>query len=232
MTGLLTVDKPQDWTSHDVVAFVKRRYNFKKVGHAGTLDPMATGVLVLLLEKGTKLSQKFINDDKDYQGSLVLGVETDTGDAQGKVVSKQEVPQVGLEDIKALFKEFEGEQQQRPHPVSAVKHKGTRLYKLARKGIVIKPEPRTIHINKLNLINLELPIVWFKVSCSKGTYIRSLAVDIGRKLGTCAHVNSLRRTRSGPFNQEDCLEIDQIKGMELEQIIEKSTLLMKKAKIN
>jgi len=231
MNGILAVDKPQDWTSHDVVSFVKRRYCFKKVGHAGTLDPMATGVLILLLEKGTKLSDRFRNDDKDYKGSMVLGVETNTGDARGTVTSQQDVPDIDSESLKSVFRDFEGEQQQIPHPVSAVKHNGTRLYKLARQGIVVEADPRTIHINKFNLIKLDLPGIWFEVSCSKGTYIRSLAVDLGRALGSCAHVDSLRRTRSGPFVESDCLGIEDLKHIDIEQIKIRSRQLMKKAKI-
>lgn len=231
MNGILVVDKPRDWTSHDVVDFVRKRYHLRKVGHAGTLDPIATGVLVLLLGKGTKLSERFRNDDKDYHGTLILGMETDTGDVQGKVISTQSVPDLTSEQILCVFEKFKGEQKQIPHPVSAVKHKGIRLYKLARRGIIIKPEPRTIFIHKLNLIKLDLPRLWFEVGCSKGTYIRTLVVDIARSLGTCAYVESLRRIRSGPFVEDDCLSIDELKSINLEQIRLKSRQLMEKAGI-
>jgi tRNA pseudouridine55 synthase len=211
MDGILIVDKPQGMTSHDVVDFIRKKFALKKVGHAGTLDPMATGVLVVLIGKSTKSSQHFISDDKDYEGELILGSTSDTGDAWGKVEGTGTEVAYTAEEIKAAFDKFEGETQQFPPMYSAIKHKGKKLYELARKGITVEVEPRKISVKNIRILKIGLPAVSFRLTCSKGTYVRQIAIDIGKALGCGAHLSRLIRTRSGKFNISDAVTIDRIK---------------------
>lgn len=213
MNGILVIDKPQGWTSHDVVNFVRRRFNIKKAGHAGTLDPMATGLLVLLLGSYTKLSQEFTAEFKEYRAVLTLGKVTDTQDATGRVIATQAVPPLKHSDIEAVLEKFTGELQQVPPMVSAVSVNGKRLYKLARQGKEVKREPRKIIIEKLELDSFNPPDISISVTCSKGTYIRTLCEDIAKALGSAGHMSYLRRTRSGRFHIEDAVGIDKLKNI-------------------
>src|ERR1051325_1572672 len=201
--GILLVDKPSKVTSHDVVDAVRRHFHFKKVGHCGTLDPLATGLLILLLEKATKLSEKLISDNKDYQGTLRLGIRTDSQDADGKILTTSEVPAFTSGQIEEAFAKFRGDIYQIPPMVSAMKHKGKPLYKLARQGIEIERKPRLIHIFDLRVLEVQLPDVRFRLRCTKGTYVRTLCADIGDALGCGGHLAQLRRTRSGNFSIEN-----------------------------
>ncbi|MFA6078893.1 MAG: tRNA pseudouridine(55) synthase TruB [Candidatus Omnitrophota bacterium] len=212
MDGVLIIDKPSGWTSHDVVNFIRRRFDVKKVGHAGTLDPMATGVLVMLIGKYTKASSRFMSADKEYYAEMKLGGTSDTGDAWGKVVASGVTVDIKEDKIREVFKGFLGSIEQVPPIYSAVKHKGKKLYELARKGISVKVEPRTIFIEKLDITKIELPEVAFKVCCSKGTYIRQLCVDIGSRLGCGAYLSKLERTRSGAFHIENAMSIEELKA--------------------
>ncbi|MCX5686310.1 MAG: tRNA pseudouridine(55) synthase TruB [Candidatus Omnitrophica bacterium] len=213
MDGILVVDKPQGWTSHDVVDFIRTRFGFKKVGHAGTLDPMATGVLVVLIGSLTKSSSLFSADDKEYEATLTLGAESDTGDADGKISDSGKPANYSRREIEDVFKEFLGEIEQRPPMYSAIKIKGERLYKLARRGIDVAVGSRKICIKNIEITDIKLPEVSFRVTCSKGTYVRSLAVDIGKALGCGAYLSRLKRTRSGRFGIDGAIKIDKIKTM-------------------
>lgn len=219
-SGILLVDKPAEWTSHDVVNCVRRRFRVKKVGHCGTLDPAATGLLVLVLGRATKLSGRLSGQDKVYSGILRLGIETDSQDRDGKIVAEQDPSAITREQCEEVFERFTGEIQQIPPMVSAVKKDGRPLYKLARKGIEVEREPRDIMIHSLKLLDFRLPDVEFEVCCSKGTYVRTLCADIGRDLGCGAYLEALRRNRSGKFKIEDAYAMDAIKQWEREELME------------
>lgn len=213
MQGILIIDKPSGMTSHDVVEAVRRRFSMKKVGHAGTLDPMATGVLILLLGKATKLSLKFMNLEKEYEAEMILGAVTDTGDVEGKVTETFEADtfdNIKREEVEKVLSRFHGRIKQVPPMVSAIKMKGKKLYELARKGIEVKREPREININKIELVNFDLPRITFRVSCSKGTYVRQLCEDIARSLGTGAYQSKLRRLRIGEFSVNQAVQLEDL----------------------
>jgi len=205
MNGFLIVDKPEGITSHDVVDFIRKKFCIRKVGHAGTLDPMATGVLVLLVGKATKQFIRFENFDKEYEATLTLGSMTDTGDAQGKIIKTQRFDNISKEKVEEVFNRFIGEINQVPPMVSALKYKGNRLYALARCGIDVIRKPRKIKIYFLKLIEFNLPHIKFVVRCSKGTYIRKLGEDMGNVLGCGGHISSIRRLSVGPFNIRDAV---------------------------
>ncbi len=212
MDGILVVDKPQGMTSHDVVDFVRKRFELKKVGHAGTLDPMATGLLVVLVGKYTKSSSIFASDDKEYEATLVLGATTDTGDAWGKIEHSGKEINFKEDEVERVFKKFLGEIRQLPPMYSAVKFKGRKLYELARKGINVSLSPRKIHIKKIDILKTAIPQVSFRLVCSKGTYVRQLCIDIGHALGCGAYLSRLKRTRSGAFCLDKALGIDELKN--------------------
>lgn len=218
--GILLVDKPQEWTSHDVVNLVRRRFQQNKVGHCGTLDPMATGLLLIVIGKGTKLSQTLSGDNKVYSGTVLLGTETDSQDAEGKVTGEYDMSSVTAEQIMALEDKFSGPQEQIPPMVSALKRNGKTLYELARQGIEVEREPRPITINELKISNIELPRFDVYADCSKGTYIRTLAYDMGKVLDGGAHLCALRRLASGRFSVENSFTIDALKTWEIEQLSE------------
>ena len=219
-SGILLVDKPSEWTSHDVVNFVRRRFNIKKVGHCGTLDPAATGLLVIVIGRATKLSQKLSGDDKTYTSNMLLGTETDSQDLDGKITAENDWIGVTKDQVEKVCKTFVGEQLQTPPMVSAKKVGGKRLYKLAREGKVIEREPVKINIKSLEINDIELPYVKFTVSCSKGTYIRTLCYDIGKQLGCGAVLAGLRRTQCGMFFIEKAVSIDTMKEWEQEELAE------------
>jgi len=202
LNGVLLVDKGPDMTSHDVVAVARRCLRTKKIGHCGTLDPMATGMLILVIGTGTKLQDLLMSEDKEYTGSLRLGVTTSTQDREGEVVEEKPVPALGEGDIRAAFDAFRGDFYQTPPMVSAVKIDGVPLYKLARQGKEVERKPRFVRVYDAQIQRIELPDVDFRVVCSKGFYVRTYAHDIGQKLGCGAHLTSLRRTRSGHFKFE------------------------------
>ena len=198
--GLLLVDKPSGPTSHDVVAQIRRRFRIPKVGHGGTLDPMATGLLVILLGKGTKISDRVMGHDKTYEATLRLGIETDSQDADGQVVAEKDAAAITAEQVAAQMKARLGDQMQMPPMVSAIKIKGVPLYKLARKGETVERPPKLIHLYRFDLLDFTPPDARFVVECTKGTYVRTLAHDIGQALGVGAHLAQLRRTKIGRFD--------------------------------
>ncbi|HEU19463.1 MAG TPA: tRNA pseudouridine(55) synthase TruB [Deltaproteobacteria bacterium] len=223
MNGIVVIDKPTGKTSYDVVRHIKKVLKPRKVGHTGTLDPLATGVLPICLNEATKLAQFFAQDDKEYRVVMLLGVETDTLDADGYIVSKQE-PRCNREDIEYAVMSCVGRQEQTPPRYSAVKFKGKALYKWTREGVSINVPPRAVEIFTIDLEDISVPYVTFCLSCSKGTYIRALCADIGSRLGCGACVVALRRTRSGRFRECDALSLngfkdDEIKKHLLENVI-------------
>jgi len=199
INGVLLVDKEPDMTSHDVVAVARRCLNMKKIGHCGTLDPMATGMLILVIGSGTKLSDLLMSEDKEYTGTLRLGATTSTQDREGTVLEEKPVPPFTLAEVQAAFDGFRGDFYQTPPMVSAIKINGVPLYKLARKGQEVEREPRFVRVFDSQISRIELPEVDFRVVCTKGFYVRTYAHDIGQKLGCGAHLTVLRRTRSGHF---------------------------------
>jgi len=216
--GILLVDKPSGPTSHDIVAAIRSHFRFNKVGHGGTLDPQATGLLVILLGKGTKLSNRFSGSDKNYEGTMRLGISTDSQDAQGTVLREADSSQVTLEQLEAAAKKLTGDIMQMPPMVSAVKINGVPLYKRARKGETIEREPKLVHVYEFSLLSFTPPRVSFFLRCSKGTYVRTICSDIGDALGCGAHLEQLRRTRCGDFSIEDAVPFDRILKMDLGEL--------------
>ena len=208
--GVLIVDKPPGLTSHDVVVRVRKRFKFRKVGHGGTLDPLATGVLVILIGRGTKLSSRFIGSDKTYEATMRLGVATDSQDADGQVVSEADYASVTAEQLEAEMAKRTGDIMQTPPMVSAAKVDGIPLYKRARRGQTIEREPKLIHVYEFSLNDFTPPLVRFTLRCTKGTYVRTLCADIGESLGCGAHVSQLRRTLSGELGIEQALTLEQV----------------------
>lgn len=210
LDGALLVDKPVGCTSHDVVDDIRRKFNIKKVGHCGTLDPNATGLLIIVLGRGTKLSEKLMSDDKVYEGDIKFGEATDSYDADGKVTATLPVPLLTLEQLNEAAAAFIGDLKQVPPMVSAKKQGGVPLYKLARKGIEVVREPRLVHIFNYRFTAYNEPLAKFRVACTKGTYVRSLAHELGVKLGCGAHLATLRRVTSGKWDVADALTLDAI----------------------
>ena len=208
LDGALLVDKPAGCTSHDVVDDIRRRFGIKKVGHCGTLDPNATGLLIIVLGRGTKLSEKLLSDDKVYEGDIKFGETTDSYDADGKVTATLPVPPLTLDQLNEAAATFVGDLQQIPPMVSAKKQGGVPLYKLARKGIEVVREPRLVHIFNYRFTAYAEPLAKFRVACTKGTYVRSLAHDLGIKLGCGAHLATLRRVTSGKWDVANALTLD------------------------
>jgi len=208
--GAILVDKPQGWTSHDVVAKIRNFFRLEKVGHCGTLDPMATGLLVIVVGKGTKLSNSLMCGDKRYSGEMTLGVTTDSYDAEGEILETRTVGDINETQVKEIFLSMKGDQYQLPPMVSAKKIGGKPLYKLARKGITVEREPRLIHIYDFNFLTFELPRIGFDLKATKGTYVRTITHDIGEKLGCGAHLSMLRRTESGDFKVQDAIALDDL----------------------
>jgi tRNA pseudouridine55 synthase len=199
VNGVLLVDKSPDMTSHDVVAVARRCLNTRKIGHCGTLDPMATGMLILVIGSATRIQDLLMSEDKEYLGTATLGATTNTQDKEGDVLETREVPAFTREEIEAALKEQTGDFYQTPPMVSAIKKDGVPLYKLARKGQEVEREPRLVHVFDHEISRVELPEIDFRVVCSKGFYVRTYAYDLGQKLGCGAHLSALRRSRSGHF---------------------------------
>ena len=211
--GILVVDKPSEMTSARLVAIVKRLSKAKKVGHAGTLDPFATGVLVCCINKATRLADFLLKGPKKYEAVLYLGVSTDTQDKSGKIVSTCEDVDFSFKTIETTMKGFEGESKQHPPVFSALKHKGTPLYKLARAGKPVQKPARKINISYINIIEVCLPEIRFEISCSSGTYVRTLCADIGKALGCGGHLKELRRIFSSGFSIKEALTLSEIKSL-------------------
>jgi tRNA pseudouridine55 synthase len=208
--GVLNLNKPPRLTSRQAVDCVKRILNVKKAGHGGTLDPDATGVLLICLGDGTKLFEALQVGTKEYEGTLILGITTDTLDANGQIIKTADVSQITPDQIRSVCQQFVGEIEQVPPMFSAVKYKGKPLYKLARRGLEVKRRSRQVFIESIELLSLNIPEVRFRVVCSKGTYIRALAADIGAALGCGAHLSELIRTRSGVFKIEEAHTFDSL----------------------
>lgn len=216
--GILLVNKPIGITSHDVVDFARKKLNTKRIGHAGTLDPLAEGLLVLLVGSATRLFAKFVNFDKEYLGELKLGEVTSSGDSQGEVIKRGDISDINEEKIRAAFPFFVGDIEQVPPMVSALRIKGKRLYNLARQGITVDRPARQIKIFSLKILEINIPYVSFHVHCSKGTYVRQLAEDIGEKIGCGAHITKIKRLKIGPFKLDDAVELNNIDESHLQKI--------------
>jgi tRNA pseudouridine55 synthase len=222
LDGAVLIDKPAGPTSHDVVDAIRRQFTIKKVGHCGTLDPNATGLLIIVLGRGTKLSEKLMSDDKVYKGTVKFGEATTSYDADGELVSSLPLPPLSLEQLNQAAGEFVGDQMQLPPMVSAVKKDGVPLYKLARKGIEVEREPRLIHIYRFCFSSYQEPLGEFELACTKGTYVRSVAHEMGQNLGCGAHLATLRRMRSGKFDVADAREFEEVlklNSCELERLV-------------
>ncbi len=218
LDGVLAVDKAAGMTSHDVVAIARRALRTKKVGHCGTLDPLATGLLLITVGRGTKIQDLLMSEDKEYVGTLRLGQTTTSQDAQGEILEEKSVPAFSREEIAAAFDQFRGDFYQTPPMVSAIKKDGVPLYKLARQGKTIEREPRFVHVYGYTLGELRLPEVDFSVRCSKGFYVRTYAHDIGQKLGCGAHLQALRRTKSGKFSVTGATTVEELRSLPYDEL--------------
>lgn len=219
LSGVLNINKPGGMTSHDVVDVVRRLLKMRRIGHTGTLDPRATGVLPLCVGRATRIAQFLTQADKEYLITMQLGITTDTLDADGKVLSRTDHVDVDPARLREVLESFVGEIQQVPPLFSAKKHHGERLYRLARRGETVERQPVAIRIYDLTLLECDLPFVRFRVSCSKGTYARTLCDDVGRVLGCGAHLYALTRVRSGRFLIEDALTLEQLEQAVVEDRI-------------
>jgi len=219
--GVLLIDKQPDMTSHDVVAVARKRLGTKKIGHCGTLDPMATGLLILVVGRATKIQDLLMAEEKEYEGTLRLGITTGTQDAEGEVIETKPVPNFTEAQIEEAFAHFRGDFHQVPPMVSAIKIAGVPLYKLARKGKEVEREPRLVTVYHHQIKRIAVPEVDFRVVCSKGFYVRTYCHDIGARLGCGGHMAALRRTRSGKFSVAGCITFDQLKTIPREEILQR-----------
>ncbi len=229
LDGAILIDKPAGPTSHDVVDAIRRRFQIKKVGHCGTLDPNATGLLIIVLGRGTKLSEKLMGDDKVYEGAIKFGETTDSYDCDGELTSSLPVMPMTLDQLNEEAAKFVGDLMQTPPMVSAIKKGGVPLYKLARKGIEIEREPRLVHIYNFRFTSYELPVGAFKIACTKGTYVRSIAHELGQKLGCGAHLATLRRSVSGKFDVADATKLDAVLNLTTAELEKKVIPFLKLA---
>lgn len=213
------IDKAPGMTSHDVVAIARRQLNMKKIGHCGTLDPMATGLLMLVINRATKIQDLLMSEDKTYMGTITLGATTSTQDKEGTIDEEKEVPDLSMDQIKEAFDFYKGDFEQIPPMVSAIKKDGVPLYKLARKGQVVERKPRPVFVTDYEVTRVALPEIDFTVDCSKGFYVRTYAHDIGQRLGCGAHLSGLRRTRSGKFTLERAVPVDVLKEASREDLV-------------
>lgn len=217
-SGVLLIDKAAGMTSHDVVAIARRSLGIKKIGHCGTLDPMATGLLMLVVNKATKLQDLLMAEHKEYEGTIRLGAETSSYDAEGDIVAEYSTSDVTEDAVREAFEHFKGSFDQIPPMVSAIKKGGVPLYKLARKGQEIEREPRAVTVEGYQIRRMELPEIDFTVQCSKGFYVRSYAFDIGRYLKCGGYLTALRRTQSGLFRVEGAVDVPTLKTAPREQL--------------
>ena len=229
--GVLPIDKASGMTSHDVVAIARRVLGTKKVGHCGTLDPMATGLLLLTLGRGTKIQDLLMSEDKEYVGTMKLGEMTDSQDADGEITESRPVPDFTHDQLEAAFAKYDGDFYQTPPMVSAIKKDGVALYKLARQGKIIEREPRFVHIYAHQILEVRPPEIDFRVVCSKGFYVRTYAFDIGNDMGCGAHLNALRRTKSGRFDVSMAFPAADLKIASREAILEKLLTLPQVSRI-
>ena len=230
--GILIIDKPQDFTSHDVVAKIRKIIGTKKVGHTGTLDPMATGVLVVCVGAATKLVEHFTCKDKVYEAKVKLGIKTDTADITGNVIKECNVNEIDEKLVAEVMKKFIGKQLQTPPKYSSIKVNGMKLYEYARQGIEVKIEPREIEIFEISNVKIdeENKEIAFRVHCSKGTYIRSLCEDIASSLGMCGTMSYLRRVKTGEFSIGEAIpleEIDEEKIIPMEKLFDNKIVIEK-----
>lgn len=220
--GILLIDKPSHWTSHDIINVARKALNIRKIGHSGTLDPMATGLLVLLVGRAaTKLQDKYLKLPKSYQAQALLGAQTDTWDAHGEIIKEEIPPILKQEDIFRAAQSMTGEFEHLVPVYSAKKHNGQPMYKLAREGKEVAEKLAKINVYEWRDISYEHPYINFTVKCSSGTYVRSLAYELGKKLGTCAHLSSLRRIEVGGFDIKDAVSVDELRSLPREQLLEK-----------
>ena len=209
--GVLVIDKPAGMSSTQVVEKVKRKLRVRKAGHGGTLDPFATGVLPVCLGRGTKIARFILAGDKEYEGVMELGIETETYDITGEVVARHPVPQeLSLEDIQRIFDEFVGVVEQAPPAFSAAKLHGRPLYKYAREGLKVEKPPKKVEIIEFEALALDLPRVRFRIYCGKGTYLRSLVHEVGKRLGCGATLVELKRLRKGPFTIDEAVSLEEL----------------------
>lgn len=223
INGMMIVDKEPGFTSHDVVAKLRGICGQKKIGHTGTLDPMATGVLPVCLGSGTRLCDMLADRDKEYVAELLLGVETDTQDTTGQVLAEKPV-EASEAEVRAVCESFQGEYDQVPPMYSALKVNGRKLYELARAGKEVERSARRVRIRKLEILECRLPVVKMRVACSKGTYIRTLCADIGARLGCGGTMQSLRRTAVGGFRLEEALTLGRLQQLKDEGRLEEAVL--------
>ena len=219
--GVLLIDKAPGMTSHDVVAIVRNRLATQKVGHCGTLDPFATGLLLIVVGRGTKIQDLLMSEDKEYIGTMKLGEVTNTQDRDGEVIETHAVGTLDKSVIEGAFAKFHGDFYQIPPMVSAIKKEGVPLYKLAREGKVVEREPRCVHVYAHEIRKIHLPEIDFRVICSKGFYVRTYAHDIGQELGCGAHLAGLRRTKSGRFTVDGAVTIEALKTDSRESIADR-----------
>ena len=218
LEGVLLVDKPAAHTSHDVIARLRGKLRMRKIGHAGTLDPMATGLLIVLVGKATRESQFIISLDKEYEGTIELGKTTDSQDADGETMETRPVPALTEAEVRAAMQGFLGDQYQTPPMFSAIKIGGVPLYKKARRGEEVEREPRFIRVMLWDLLRFASPHIDFRLRSTKGTYVRTLAHDLGTKLGCGAHLSAPRRTATDRFNVSQALTMEQIEALSLPEI--------------
>ncbi len=229
LDGAIIIDKPAGPTSHDVVDAIRRKFGIKKVGHCGTLDPGATGLLIIVLGRGTKLSEKLMGDDKVYEGKIKFGETTNSYDADGEILETKAVPPLTLEQLNEAAAAFIGDQMQTPPMVSAIKINGVPLYKLARKGIEVEREPRLVHIYNFRFTRYESLAGEFRITCTKGTYVRSIAHELGRKIGCGAHLATLRRIMSGKFDVADATSLANVLRLTMAELEKKVIPFLKLA---
>ncbi len=230
--GLLLVDKPAGPTSHDIIDGIRWQFGLKKVGHCGTLDPAATGLLLVVVGKATRLSERLLSDDKVYEGIIKMGEVTDSYDAAGEVVESHEVPvDLSLEQLQEAGREFLGDIMQEPPMVSAVKKEGVPLYKLARKGVKVERKARLVHVYEFPLLHFQSPRVWFRVRCTKGGYVRSLAHELGARIGCGAHLERLHRTQSGSFKCDDAIRFEELLGLDRDGLAQRIIPIRELARI-
>jgi len=221
LDGVLLIDKPAGPTSHDVVDRIRRHFKLAKVGHGGTLDPQATGLLIILLGRGTRLADGFIGSDKVYEGTLRLGIETDSHDADGKVLREADCASVTAAQVEAEMKKLTGDIMQTPPMVSAIKVAGVPLYRHARKGNTVERKARLIHVYEFRMVRFDSPHADFQIRCTKGTYVRSLCAEVGDALGCGAHLSALRRLQSGSYLVQDAMTMDQVLTLTPEQLADR-----------
>ena len=220
MNGLLIINKPKDYTSHDIVNIVRKKLNTKKVGHTGTLDPNATGVLPILVGTATKISKYLIEHEKTYIATIKLGKKTDTGDSEGNVIEEDtNLKSISKEEIDTILRKFIGKQNQIPPMYSAIKVDGKKLYEYAREGKTVELQPREIEIIDISLIEYQKDEIKFSVRCSKGTYIRTLCEDIAKELGTIGYMKELQRTSVNEFNIENSISLEELEDINVEEKI-------------